>query len=65
MHAAFNDLHILKILLFECKMSFEIGSLRCVKYTEKKPTQYQKMSGEVQCSVPNFEKGSEKMPGGT
>ena len=55
----------LKILLLEWKMSFEIGSLGCVKYTEKKPTQYQKISGEVQCSVPNFKKGPEKMPGGT
>ena len=34
-----HDVH--KIPLCECKMSFNIGSLGCVKYIEKKPTQYQ------------------------
>ena len=38
-YVAFNDLYHLKTLLCECKMSFKIGSLRCVKYIEK--TQYQ------------------------
>ena len=43
-----------------CKMSFKIGSVRCVKYIEKQSTQYQPLCG-WQCSVPNFEKrGSEK-----
>ena len=31
----------MKILLYECKMSFKIGSLTCMKYIEKQPTQYQ------------------------
>ena len=34
-----HDVH--KIPLCECKMSFNIGSLGCVKYIEKKPIQYQ------------------------
>ena len=34
-----HDLH--KILLCKCKMSSKIGSLRCMKYIERKPTQYQ------------------------
>ena len=37
-YVAFNDLHYLKVLLCECKMSFKIGSLRCVKCIEKKST---------------------------
>ena len=42
-------------------MSFEVGNLMCVKYIDKKPTQYQRnFWGEVQRSVPNFKKGSEK-----
>ena len=40
-YVVFNDSHHLKILLCECQMSFKFGSLRCVKYSEKKPTQYQ------------------------
>ena len=32
----FNDLRSQKIMLCECKMSFETGSLRCVKYIEEK-----------------------------
>ena len=66
-YTALNDLHNLKILLCECKMSFKIGSLRCVKYIEKKPTQYQpNFWGGGQRSVQNFKTGSEKkwMPGG-
>ena len=46
-YAAFNGLHNLKILLFEWKMSFKIGSLRCVKYIEKQPTQYQPLPFSV------------------
>ena len=37
-----HDLH--KILLCEYKMSFKIGSLRWVKYIEKKLKQYQPLS---------------------
>ena len=37
-----HDLH--KILLCEWKVSFNIGSLGCVKYIEKKPTHYQPLS---------------------
>ena len=37
-YIAFNKLHKLRIVLCSCKMSFKIGSLRCVKYIEKKPT---------------------------
>ena len=37
-----HDLH--KTLLCECKVSFNIGSLGCVKYIEKKPTHYQPLS---------------------
>ena len=36
LYAAFDDLDKLKILLYKCTISFEIGSLRCVKYIEKK-----------------------------
>ena len=39
-YVAFNDLQNLKILLFECKMSFKKGSPRSVKYIEKNPTLY-------------------------
>ena len=54
-YVAFNDLHNLKILLCECRMSFKMGSLRCVKYIEKQATQYQPLCGG-QSSVPSFEK---------
>ena len=33
-----DDLHNLKILLCECKMSFKIGSLRCVTYWDETNT---------------------------
>ena len=39
--AAFNDLHNLKILLCQCKMSFKIDSLTCMKYIKKQPRKYQ------------------------
>ena len=43
-----------------CHVGFKIGSLRCVKYIDKQPTQHQPLCGG-QCSVQNFEKGrSEK-----
>ena len=52
-------IHNLITLLCECKMSFKIGSLTCVKYIEKQPISSPSapptFSGE-QRSVPNFEK---------
>ena len=41
-------------------MSFKIGSLRCMKYIDKKPTKYQPLPFfwvGGQRYVPNFEKG--------
>ena len=47
-------------------MSFEIGSLRCVKYIEKKPTQYQpNFWGEGWApTVQHFKKRSKKLNAG-
>ena len=42
-YVALIDLYNLKILLCDCKVSFKIGSLRCVKYIEKKPAHYQSL----------------------
>ena len=55
-----HDLH--KILLCECKMSSKIGSLRCMKYIEKKTTQYQSLKPFLgdNDKFQNFEMGSEK-----
>ena len=62
-YVAFKDLHNLKILLCECKMSFKIGSFNmCEIYyqTTKTISSPPSFCGE-QCSVSNFEKGgSEK-----
>ena len=44
-YVAFNDLHNLTILLCECKMSFEIGSLRCEIHWEKTNTVSRPFSG--------------------
>ena len=41
LYVAFNDLCNMKILLCKYKMSFKIDLLMCVKYIEKKQTQYQ------------------------
>ena len=62
-YVAFNDLHNLNILLRECKMSFKIGSLTCVKYIEKQPIQAPPTFCGEHRLVPNFEKrwASEKM----
>ena len=61
-YVAFNDLHNLKILLCECKLSFKIGSMYEI-YWEKinlVSTPSAPLSGG-QHLVPNFEKGSEKL----
>ena len=61
---AFTDLQNLTIVLYECKMSFKMGNLRCAKYVEKKWTYYSRCPHPYlggQHSVSNFEKRLEKI----
>ena len=57
---AFNDLRNLKILLCEWKTRFQIGSLRCVKYVEKKSKSQHSISRPLSgrtTFIPKFWKG--------